>query len=76
MLRRFSRDTRGATAIEYGLVAALIGIAIIAGALALGHQLNDTFCEITEPLSSGMDGSGGSDDSCSSSEAKAADTED
>ncbi len=36
-------DESGATAIEYGLIATLIGVAIIAGAGALGTALDDTF---------------------------------
>ena len=43
LLRRFVRDEAGATAIEYGLIASLIGVAIIAGAAALGTSLNSTF---------------------------------
>lgn len=40
---RLMRDRAGATAIEYGLIAALIGSAIIGGATALGGALNNTF---------------------------------
>lgn len=40
---RFMKDESGATAIEYGLIAALISVALIAGAGALGSQLNTTF---------------------------------
>ena len=43
LLKRFVRDESGATAIEYGLIATLIGVAIIAGATALGGALDDTF---------------------------------
>lgn len=39
---RFLRDEAGVTAIEYGLIATLVGVAIIAGAMALGGQLNQT----------------------------------
>lgn len=42
-LKRFVHDDSGATAIEYALIAVLIGVAIIAGASALGISLNDTF---------------------------------
>jgi pilus assembly protein Flp/PilA len=35
-LRRFARDERGATAIEYGLIAALVAIGMLAGLKALG----------------------------------------
>lgn len=43
LLNRFAKDDSGATAIEYGLIATLIGIAIILGATALGTQLNSVF---------------------------------
>ena len=43
MFARFLKDESGATAIEYGLIAALIAVAIIAGASALGTELNDQF---------------------------------
>lgn len=43
LLRKFVRDESGATAIEYGLIASLIAVAIIAGATALGTALNTTF---------------------------------
>ncbi|MDR3494271.1 MAG: Flp family type IVb pilin [Ancalomicrobiaceae bacterium] len=39
----FIKDESGATAIEYGLIASLIAIAIIAGATALGSQLSSSF---------------------------------
>ena len=45
-LLRFITDESGATAIEYGLIAALVGVAIIAGATALGGKLNTTFTGI------------------------------
>lgn len=41
--RTFLADESGATAIEYGLIASLIAIAIIAGATALGTTLNSSF---------------------------------
>ena len=40
---RFLKDESGATAIEYGLLAALVALAIIAGATTLGTQLNSVF---------------------------------
>ncbi|MEJ1159576.1 Flp family type IVb pilin [Prosthecomicrobium sp. N25] len=40
---RFLKDESGATAIEYGLIASLIAIAVIAGASALGNKLSDSF---------------------------------
>lgn len=47
---RFLRDESGATAIEYGLIAALIGVALIAGARPLGIALNRTFSNVTANL--------------------------
>ncbi|HUO22100.1 MAG TPA: Flp family type IVb pilin [Caulobacteraceae bacterium] len=40
---RFAKDESGATAIEYGLIAALIAVVIISGASALGTALNSKF---------------------------------
>ena len=40
-IKTFSADERGVTAIEYGLIAALIGIALVAGATLLGTKLSD-----------------------------------
>lgn len=43
LFARFLKDESGATAIEYGLIAALISVGIIAGATALGSSINTTF---------------------------------
>ncbi|NEX94687.1 Flp family type IVb pilin [Caulobacter sp. 17J65-9] len=40
---RFIKDESGATAIEYGLIAALIAVAIIGAVTALGKQVGTTF---------------------------------
>ncbi len=53
LITRFAKDESGATAIEYGLIATLIGVAIIAGATALGGKLNSTFSTIAGKLTSG-----------------------
>jgi pilus assembly protein Flp/PilA len=47
---RFAKDDSGATAIEYGLIATLIGVAIIVGAGALGTKLNSVFKGISTKL--------------------------
>jgi pilus assembly protein Flp/PilA len=47
---RFAKDESGATAIEYGLIAALIALAIIGGATALGNKLNEQFNAIANKL--------------------------
>ncbi|WP_082376502.1 Flp family type IVb pilin [Ahrensia marina] len=46
MFTRFIKDESGATAIEYGLIAALIAVAIITGATTLGTELNAKFDSI------------------------------
>lgn len=43
---RFVRDEEGVTAIEYGLIAALIAVMIIAGAALVGTELNNLFTRI------------------------------
>jgi len=50
VLHRFLQDESAATAIEYGLIASLIGVAIIAGATALGTSLNSTFQGISSKI--------------------------
>jgi pilus assembly protein Flp/PilA len=49
-LQRFIRDESGATAIEYGLIAAGISVAILVAVQALGTQLNTTFQSVTAAL--------------------------
>lgn len=43
---RFINDESGATAIEYGLIAALIAVVIITGVTALGANIEETFQKI------------------------------
>jgi pilus assembly protein Flp/PilA len=50
LLTRFVKDQSGATAIEYGLIAAGISIVIIATVNTLGSQLNSTFSSISSQL--------------------------
>ena len=47
---RFVTDESGATAIEYGLIAAGISVAIIAVVNGLGSKLNTTFSDISNKL--------------------------
>ena len=58
LVNRFAKDESGATAIEYGLIATLIAVAIIAGASALGTKLNAVFnglsTKLTTPAGIGM----------------------
>ena len=46
LFTRFVEDESGATAIEYGLIAALIAVAMIAGAKSLGGSINDKFSNV------------------------------
>ncbi len=50
IVSRFVKDESGATAIEYGLIAAGISVAIIAAVKGLGTQLNTTFSTVTSQL--------------------------
>ncbi len=45
-VKAFAADENGVTAIEYGLIAALVGVGIIVGATALGTKLNTLFSNI------------------------------
>jgi len=47
---RFAQDESGATAIEYGLIAALISVVIIGAVAALGGTLTDVFTNINTCL--------------------------
>ncbi len=49
-IRKLIKDKKGATAIEYGLIAALIALAIMVGATALGNALNNQFGRIATTL--------------------------
>jgi pilus assembly protein Flp/PilA len=50
LLSRFVNDQSAATAIEYGLIAAGISIAIIGVVFALGTELNTTFATVSTDL--------------------------
>lgn len=50
LVTRFAKNESGATAIEYGLIAALIGVAIIGAATALGTTLSTLFNTISNSL--------------------------
>jgi pilus assembly protein Flp/PilA len=49
-VRRLMEETRGVTAIEYGLIAALIAIAAILAMTSVGTSLSDTFSYIANQL--------------------------
>ena len=48
--RKFFSDEEGATAIEYGLIAAGIAVAIIAAVFAIGDELNNFFIAVQTKL--------------------------
>lgn len=45
-VKSFVADENGVTAIEYGLIAALVGVAIVGALRTLGGQLNLTFADV------------------------------
>lgn len=49
-IKKFVRDTKAATAIEYGLIAALIAVAGITAMTAVGESVSGTFNEVKEGL--------------------------
>ena len=49
-VRSFARDEEGATAIEYGLIAALIAVAAIAAMQGLGNKLTTTFNNVSSNM--------------------------
>ncbi len=52
IIRHVARDERGATAIEYGLIAALIGLVVIVGMGAAFHAVNNTFNTVATTVGS------------------------
>lgn len=50
ILSRFVKDESGATAIEYGLIAAIVGVGIIAGLDLLQKALDGIFTDVAEKL--------------------------
>lgn len=53
ILKSFLKDESGATAIEYGLIAALISVAAIVAMTTLGDNLQTTFSNVTSGLQAG-----------------------
>ena len=51
-IRKLVKDESGATAIEYGLIAALVAVAAIVGMTALGTSLNGIFTNVSTELNS------------------------
>jgi pilus assembly protein Flp/PilA len=50
ILKNFAKDESGATAIEYGLIAALVAIGLIAALTALGKSLSQIFRHVSTAL--------------------------
>ena len=50
LFSRFVRDESGATAIEYGLIAALVAVVIITALTTLGGKLTSTFTAVSDKL--------------------------
>ena len=50
LFNRFIKDESGATAIEYGLIAALVAVMIIAGLQVIGPELRNTFNSVGTAL--------------------------
>lgn len=48
--KKLVRNTKAATAIEYGLIAALIAVAAITAMQGLGNQLSDTFSTVSTKM--------------------------
>jgi pilus assembly protein Flp/PilA len=53
---RFARDEDGATAIEYGLIAALVSVAAIGALTAMGSSLSTMFNTVSTALSTAVSG--------------------
>ena len=49
-IRKLFKDKKGATAIEYGLIAALIAVAAITAMQGLGSSLNTTFTNVSTAM--------------------------
>lgn len=55
-VKTFVTDENGVTAIEYGLIAALVGVAIVVGAGTLGTSLSDAFDAIGTKVTTSIAG--------------------
>ena len=55
LVRKMFKNEEGATAIEYGLIAALIAVAAIVAMGSLGNTLGDTFNDVEAKMAGGAD---------------------
>jgi len=53
-IQQFVRDEEGVTAIEYGLIAALIAVTIILSATAVGTELTNVFTAVSDALAAAL----------------------
>lgn len=53
LIEKLAKDSQGATAIEYGLIAALIAVTLITSIGGIGSSLNDTFSKTSTGLAAG-----------------------
>ena len=58
-LQKFTKDESGATAIEYGLIAALVSVAAIVALRAMGTSLDAMFTNVSNTLNNAIGGGGG-----------------
>ena len=58
LFTKLLRDEQGATAIEYGLIAALIAVAAITAMQSLGSELSTTFNTVSSKMAEGNTGAG------------------
>lgn len=56
-IKTFARDESGATAIEYGLIAALVSVAAVVALQGLGSSLNNMFTTVSTTLNAAVAGS-------------------
>ena len=59
LLNRFAADERGATAIEYGLIAALVALLMLVGFTAFGSSLGGLFNRTADKATSVWNSAGG-----------------
>lgn len=59
IFRKFLKNEEGATAIEYGLIAALISVAMVGAAGTLGTQIGTTFGDVEADMAGASGSSGG-----------------
>jgi pilus assembly protein Flp/PilA len=59
MLKRLAKDESGATAIEYGLIAALVSVAAIVALTQMGQSLNTMFTTVRGALDTAVAAAGG-----------------